>query len=304
MLVSVGPVPQPPYTADVITRSTRKDAPVATFHARSEEVSLTLSVTDTKGRPVSGITSRDLSVRDDKQPIPELHLSTFHDLPLRLGLLVDWSDSVADGFNFERQTATDFLQRVMRSDYDQGFVVGFSDKWELTQPLTKNPEMLVRGLRQVEGNWRTSLYDALAAACEGEMSRPTSDRAVRRAIILLSDGQDNNSIMWLTEAIAAAQRADVAIYPVVMRGRLWDERGQRVLMQLAQMTGGQAYIVKSQAQYLAAFQKIEQNLRSGYTLSYKHIWIKRDGKFRPVEISVRDRKLRVHVRKGYFAPAE
>jgi len=275
-----------------------------TFRSRVDEVSLTFSITDQRGEPVSALGPDQLTVLDSRQQITDLKLVNYDHLRLRIGVLVDWSESLKDRRTFEQQAATDFLRSVMRPDFDDGFVMGIGLKWRVTQPLTRDPEMMVANLRAADDGYLTSLFDALIAACNGEIHKPVVDVTTRRAIILLSDGQDNDSIHGIEDAIQAAQHGDIAIFAIARRGRRWTWRGERVLTQLADSTGGRAYIVRSPAEYVAAFQSIERQLRAGYTVSYKPVNLKRDGRFRPVEIRPRDPNLTVHARSGYYAPVE
>ncbi len=274
--------------------------PSSTFRKAVDEVSLTFSVTDRKGHAVLGLTPDKISVLNDHRPVPALTSFSHEESPLRLGLLVDWSDSVADQFQSDRRAATAFLRRVMRPGFDEGFVLGFGARAEAIQPLTGDPERMVRSVRPVDGSPLSAVYDALVAACSGEMSRPTSGSQVHRAIVLLSDGQDNYSIASLSDAIAAAQKSDVAIYVLTTRGRHWDPRGEYILRQLAEETGGHAYLLSRRKQYLAAFNAIEEELRSRYTVSFKPA-APHDGRFHTVQIGMRDPNLKVHARRGYFA---
>ncbi|MBV9609032.1 MAG: VWA domain-containing protein [Acidobacteria bacterium] len=276
-----------------------------TFRSRVEEVSLTFSVTDRRGGPVPALSPEDVTVLDSSQAVREVRLANYDQLPVRVGLLVDWSDSLQDRRGFERQAATEFLRRIMRPDFDDGFVMGIAAKPQITQPLTRDPEALITSLTVAKDGFLTSLYDAIFVACSGEMGQSiASGRTARRAIILLSDGQDTDSMHGLDDAVRAAQEADVTIFPVARRGKHWDLQGERVLMRLAEATGGRAYIVGSAAQYESAFAFIERTLRAGYTVSYKPVNLKRDGRFRPVEIRPRNPNLVVHARSGYYAPME
>ncbi len=275
--------------------------PSSTFRKAVDEVSLSFSVTDRKGHAVLGLTPDEFSVLNDHRPVSRLTSFSREESPLRLGLLVDWSDSVADQFQAERRAATAFLRRVMRPGFDEGFVLGFGARSEVIQTLTGDPERMVRSVRPVDGGWLSAIYDAILAACSGEMSRPTSGSRAHRAIVLLSDGQDNYSIASFSDAIAAAQKSEVAIYVLTTRGRHWDPRGESMLQQLTEETGGHAYIVSRPEQYLAAFNAIEEELRSRYTVSFKPA-APHDGRFHSVQIGMRNPNLKVHARRGYFAP--
>jgi Ca-activated chloride channel homolog len=185
-----------------------------TFRSRVDEVSLTFSVTDNRGQTVSTLNSDDLTVFDSNLLVKEVRLVTYGHLRMRVGMLIDWSDSLKDRRSFERQAATDFLRRIMRPEFDDGFVMAIGVKPQLTQRLTSDPEEMAANITAANDAWLTSLYDAIVDACRGEISRPMGDAAARRAIVLLSDGQDTDSMHALEDAIRAAQHADVAIFPI------------------------------------------------------------------------------------------
>jgi Ca-activated chloride channel family protein len=285
----------------LLSRLDASALPSSTFRKTVDEVSLTFSVTDPKGHAVPGITPEKFSILEDHALVTGLTSFSHQESPLRVGLLVDWSESVSDQFQYERQAATAFLRRVMRPGFDEGFVLGFGARWKMMQPLTSDSDRMVRAVRAVNDGWLSAVYDAVVAACTGEMTRPGADSQIRRAIILLSDGQDNYSMSSLSDAIAAAQKADVAIYVVTTRGQHWDRRGEKILRELTAGTGGHAYVLSRPGDYLAAFGSIEEELRASYTVSFKPL-SQHDGRFHSVQVAVRDRNLKVHARPGYFAP--
>lgn len=139
------------------------------------------------------------------------------------------------------------------------------------------------------------------------MLRETPGSRLRRALLLISDGEDTGSVIRLPEAVEAAQRSDVAIYAITRHGPRKPggyEQGDKALRQLADQTGGRSFVVRDSQQLSAAIDKIARDLHAGYTLSYRPPQFDRDGRFRTVQIEPRERGLRVYVRRGYFAPKD
>ena len=279
---------------------------VVRLRKQVEEVSLTLSVTD-HGRPVLGLNPDNFSVIDDNQEVRQL--LGFHPvdgISIRIGLLMDWSDSVQDRLQFEQQVAEEFARQMIRMEEDEAFVLSVGTRTELTQPLTSNPEEIRAALRPSRPGRLTSLYDAIATACAGEMRKPSAHSALRRALLVISDGEDTNSMVRLQEAIQDAQRGDVAVYAITNGGHGTGESGNgyKVLRAMAAQTGGRAFVIKNEQQLAAAIAEIRNDLRNGYTLSYKPQSLDRNGHFRAIQVATHDRKYRVLVRRGYFAPQD
>ena len=171
-----------------------EDSNVATIRRTVNEVNVVFTVTDKQGRYVKDMKQGDFSVLDDKKPPREIR--TFHsetDLPLQVGLLIDASNSVRDRFRFEQEAAIEFLNQITRPGYDKAFVVGFDTTPEVTQDFTDNSELLSRGVHALRAGGGTAMYDALYFACRDKLLKAQRTGPVRRAIILLSDGQDNQS---------------------------------------------------------------------------------------------------------------
>jgi VWFA-related protein len=276
----------------------------ATIRATVNEVNVVFTVTDKHGRYVKDLKKDDFSVRDDGRPATEIR--SFHsetDLPLQVGLLIDASNSVRDRFKFEQESAIEFLNQTVRPRYDQAFVVGFDVTPEVTQDFTDNTEDLSRGVRALRPGGGTAMYDALYFACRDKLMKQPHTGPVRRAIVLLSDGDDNTSHVTREEAIEMAQRAEVIIYTIstnVMGGR---QRGDRVLERIADATGGRAFFPFQINDVANAFGEIQDELRSQYALSYRPAELHADGHYHAIEILAENHKnLRVRSRHGYYAP--
>ena len=270
------------------------------------EVNVVFTVTDKHGRYVKDLKKDDFKVIDDNRPA--LEVRSFHnetDLPLQVGLLVDASNSVRDRFKFEQESAIEFLNQTVRRQYDKAFVIGFDVTPEVTQDFTDDTEALSRGVRALRPGGGTAMYDALYFACRDKLLKETQSGPVRRAIILLSDGDDNQSHVAREEAIEMAQRAEVIIYTISTNVTGARQRGDKVLERIADATGGRAFFPFQINDVANAFAEIQDELRSQYALSYKPADFATDGRFRSIEILAQNHKnLRVRSRKGYYAPAK
>lgn len=262
------------------------------------EVAVPLAVTDRSGKPVTGLTRDDLQILENGRPAVITQILREEELPLRIALVIDWSESVQKELKFERKVALDFLRATLRPTMDQATVVGFRYRVEVTQPLTDDAESLEAGLRPVSGVSLSSVYDALIAATD-ELRNADPTLPQRRAIVLLSDGEDNVSIHGLPDVIQAAQRANVTIYTITPSRRRVRSAGDRVLQELAGATGGRAFFIPPSGEQ-PAFERIEQDLRLGYAVYFKPGATGGD-RFRSLEITTRDRNLQVWARHSYYA---
>lgn len=283
-----------------------EDSNVATIRRTVNEVNVVFTVTDKHGRYVKDMKQGDFSVLDDKKPPREIR--TFHsetDLPLQVGLLIDASNSVRDRFRFEQEAAIEFLNQITRPGYDKAFVVGFDTTPEVTQDFTDNSELLSRGVHALRAGGGTAMYDALYFACRDKLLKAQRTGPVRRAIILLSDGQDNQSRVTREEAIEMAQRADVIVYTISTNVSGIKQSGDKVLERIAEATGGRAFFPFQMTDVSNAFAEIQDELRSQYLVAYIPDDFTHDGRYRTIEILAHQKKqFHVRSRRGYYAPAK
>jgi VWFA-related protein len=280
------------------------DEPVLTIKKRVDEVNVLFIATDRHGKFVRNLNQNDFSILDDHKPVQSI--VNFHretDLPIHMGLLVDMSASVRSRFDFEKEAATGFLQNVVRSGYDKAFVVGFNKTSRLTQDFTDNVQLLSAGVRQLSGGGGTALYDAIYKACQEKLSE-RSDRPIRKAIIVVSDGEDNQSEVTRAQAIEMAQRSEVLIYAISTDDSGLILRGDKVLEDLASATGGRAFFPFKMKDITRSFAAIEDELRSQYAVSYKPSNFDADGRYRSIEITALKKDLQVRARRGYYAPRQ
>lgn len=276
-----------------------------TIRAQVNEVNVLFIATDKHGKFVRDLTQKDFTILDDHKPpqaIVNFHRET--DLPLHLGLLIDVSGSVNSRFDFEQGAATSFLQHTIRAGFDKAFVEGFNTHTQMAQDFTDNVQLLSTSVRKLHDGGGTALYDAIYRACKEKFVKDRPNYPIRKAIIIVSDGEDNQSEMTKAQAIEMAQRAEVIIYAISTDDSGLVMRGDRVLEQLAEATGGRAFFPFKMKDITHSFAAIEDELRSQYVVSYKPADFDADGRYRTIEISSLKKDLQVRARKGYFAPQQ
>jgi VWFA-related protein len=298
---------------------------VATFHQNVNLVSLYFDVRDKKNLLIPHLTRDNCQVFEDKQAQTLKNFVAEVDQPLTLGIMLDTSGSQQNVLPLEQQTGSDFLKRILRQK-DQAFLVSFDVDINLLSDYSSNPGALAHDMDKAQINVGTAgittgplptgtprgtvLYDAVVEAANDKLAGETG----RKAMILLTDGQDQGSTHKLRDAIEAAQKANTMVYVILIADRGFygggvysiGYSGDYVMHQLADQTGGRLINVGNNGKKLeAAFQQIEDELRTQYVASYTPINNKTDGTYRKVEIQChqRDEALKVQSRKGYYAIA-
>jgi Ca-activated chloride channel family protein len=297
-------VANPPVFSAESSSSDQPDS-VLTIKKRVDEVNVLFIATDRHGKFVRNLNQKDFTILDDHKPpqaIDSFRRET--DLPLQLGLLVDTSGSVRSRFDFEQEAAVSFLEATLRPGFDKAFIVGFSSQSHLTQDFTDSAKLLATGVHGLKDGGGTALYDAVYHACRDKLAKETSDHPVRKAIIIVSDGEDNQSEYTRAQAIEMAQRAEVIIYAISTDDSGLVLRGDRVLQQMADATGGRAFFPFKMKDIKNSFAAIEDELRSQYVVSYRPADFDADGRYRSIEITALKKDLQVRARKGYFAPRQ
>ncbi|HZD31057.1 MAG TPA: VWA domain-containing protein [Candidatus Angelobacter sp.] len=275
---------------------------LTTIVKQVDEVNVVFTVTDKRGKFVTDLKKDDFQVVDDKKPATIRSFRAETNLPLRVGLLIDASNSIRDRFKFEQDAAVEFLNQIVHLQ-DQAFVVGFDTTPEVTQNFTNNTESLAKGVRMLRPGGGTALYDAVYYAARDEiMAKDKSTIATRRAIILLSDGDDNQSRVSRDEAVEMAQKAEVIIYTISTNTSGMKLKGDKVLEFFAEKTGGRAFFPFKIADVSDAFSQIQDELRSQYAISYKPADLQPNGKYHTIQILADNKKYKVRAREGYYAP--
>lgn len=316
--VSVGGYAQaPPYAlaasdvvADVsaLSADTTSEAtePILTIKKRVDEVNVLFIATDRHGKFVRNLNQGDFSILDDHKPVESiLNFRRETDLPIEMGLLLDVSGSVEGRFGFEKDAAIGFLQHVIRPRYDRAFVVGFNKESHLTQDFTDKVPLLAAGVERLKNGGGTALYDAIYKACKDKLLHDEeTDHPIRRALVILSDGEDNQSDHTRAQAIEMAQRAQVLVYAISTDDSGLILRGDKVLEDIASATGGRAFFPYKMKDITRSFASIEDELRSQYDVSYKPTDFDADGRYRSIQITALKKDLQVRARRGYYAPRQ
>ena len=285
--------------------SNEADEPILTIKKRVDEVNVLFIATDRHGKFVRNLNQNDFSIFDDHKPVESiLNFRRETDLPIELGLLMDVSGSVQGRFGFEKEAATGFLQHIIRPGYDRAFVVGFNKESHLTQDFTDQVPLLAAGVQRLKNHGGTALYDAIYKACQEKLLRDQFDHPIRKAIVILSDGEDNQSEHTRGQAIEMAERAEVLIYAISTDDSGLILRGDKVLEDLASATGGRAFFPYKMKDITHSFAAIEDELRSQYDVSYKPSGFDADGRYRSIQITALKKDLQVRARRGYYAPRQ
>jgi Ca-activated chloride channel family protein len=221
---------------------------------------------------------------------------------LQVGLLIDASNSIRDRFQFEKDAASEFLYEIIRPKSDRAFVLAFDETWDVTQDFTGDLDKLRTGIRAIKAGGGTALWDSIYFACRDKLMKEPAGGAVRRAIILISDGEDNQSRVYRQEAIDMAQRAEVIIYTISTSLVERHTKGDDDLRTLAEATGGRAFFPVKLDDVVTAFSDIQEELRSQYSVSYRPDQFVANGQFRPIQIVADSKKYKVRAKKGYYVP--
>ena len=275
---------------------------VATIKVLVNEVNLIFTVTDKKGRFVPNLKQDNFGLLDDGRP--PVHVSRFSlasNLPLRVGIMLDTSSSIRQRFQFEQDSAIEFFLQVLHLN-DRAFVEGFDIQTDLSQGFTNNVDLLNQGVRKLRPGGGTALFDALYKTCHDQMLTLRDTVAVRRALILVSDGDDNYSRSLQSDAVKECQRAETIVYAISTNVSPSKDKGDEVLSEIAQATGGQAFYPVKIEDVAQGFHNIEEELRSQYSLIYTPAGFKNDGSFRTIYLQAHDPRFQVRAKKGYFAP--
>jgi Ca-activated chloride channel family protein len=288
-------------------------------------VDVLFTVLNRRNKLVPDLQKEDFKIFDEKFPQEIRYFSKQTDLPLRIGMLVDTSNSIRDRIKFEQDASINFLFSVLRRGRDEAFVMTFDDEPQVVQAFTGDAGLLRDQILQTRAGGGTAVYDAIYTACQNELShppRPPGDQpdVVRRVMIVISDGDDNLSTHTKSEAIEMAQRTSVVIYTISTStqwiqlsqtdpDKLADRKshlteGDKILQDLAEETGGRAFFPYHVDDLDQSFQDIGDELRNEYSIAYIPTNYVLDGRYHRIRIEVPDHKgYQVRARRGYFARA-
>jgi Ca-activated chloride channel family protein len=316
------PSSPPPAGAQAPPQEPPQKSP-QTIRTQVNLVDVLFTVLDRRNKLVSNLEKQDFKIFDDNQPQDIRYFSKQSDLPLRIGMLMDTSNSIRDRLRFEQDAANNFLYSVLRRNKDEAFVMTFDDEPEVIQAFTSDTGMLRDHILKTRAGGGTAVYDAIFEACVKQLShppRPPGDQPdiVRRVMILISDGEDNLSQHTRSEAIEMAQRTSVVIYTISTstqwvtlddpskektgnrKYHLTD--GDKILQDLADETGGRAFYPYHVDDLDQSFQDIGEELRNQYSVAYNPVNHSLDGRYHKIRIDVPEHKgYQVRARRGYYA---
>ncbi|MGD0735025.1 MAG: VWA domain-containing protein [Terracidiphilus sp.] len=303
------------------------ETPVATFKVNVNLVDVFFTVKDKQGNLVPHLTKDDCTITEDKEAQKLKSFVAETQQPITLGILLDTSGSQQRVLPLEQDVGSQFLTRVLRQK-DEAFVLSFDVDVDLLQDYTNSARLLTHALNKAEINTAggngaagipgagggtvptygtpkgTLLYDAVYLASREKMTQESG----RKAMILLTDGEDEGSSRKIQEAIAAAQKSNVLVYVILIADRGFyggfGYSGYSAMKRLTEETGGRLIDVGNNGKKLeAAFQEIEDELRTQYVATYTPSNLKLDGTFRRLGVECQGEGMKVQVRKGYFAAA-
>jgi Ca-activated chloride channel family protein len=279
--------------------SSPKTRPAVTIRKTVQEVRLGFHLSSQNGRPVPQLQPGQFSVYQDGLPITAVTgFYADQNLPLRLLVMIDASDSMTRGFAAERKAAANFLETVVRPDVDQSAVVAFSTHASIQLGANASTPEKLHLIGDLHPSGLTALFDSI---CEAAAHIPVYDQRTpltRRVLVLLSDGDDNYSLHSLQDAIAAAQKSDVVIYAISPRNPRFLQPGNVNLEELTAATGGRVFFLKKYQQSPQAFAQIEREIRSGYAVTFLP-----QGRLcglHSVRVEPTDSNLRARSREGFY----
>ena len=257
-------------------------------------VNVNFSSMDSRGRMIPGLMAQDFVVEEDGKIQNVTLFAREQELPLTLAMLIDISPSVEPVFEEEKLTASRFLKSILGSR-DLALVIGFDNNATLMQDFTEDLPSLQTAIQKLKlSKMGTSLYDAVYLACEDKLSR----EAGRKAVVLISDGEDTTSSYNASKAMIAAHGSNAVIYAISNAGN------SGTMRRMAEETGGAFFRIRRDGDFDKVFQQIALELRTQYSLAYQSTNTARDGAFRRIKIIPRDSNISVRARRGYYAPQD
>jgi len=286
----------------IVAAAVLQQAPQTPLRVNVDLVNVPFTVTDRTGRFVSGLKQDDFALEEDGRKQDIQRFSQENEKPLTIGVLIDKSPSVGRVFGEEKAAAVSFLDTTLKSG-DLAMVISFDRTVTLEEDFTEDKKPLLQAINSLTTGNGTSVYDAIYLACKEQLPKEGG----RKAIILISDGEDNTSKVKLPEALVAAHQSDAVIYSISNRiGGFFGNQpnaGTETLKRFSLETGGTVFFVGGRSDLTEVFEEISSELRSQYSLAYVSSDTTRDGKYRHIRIIPRDPSYKIKARKGYYAPS-
>jgi Ca-activated chloride channel homolog len=272
-------------------------------------VTLPVTVTDKNGRFIVDLKEADFQIVEDKIPQAIIAFNPQSNLPLDVAMLMDTSNSVKPKLKFEKDAAYSFLETVLRYRQDRALFATFDSQVELHQDLTNRLDLLTKAIDKVKAQGATKLYDAIYSVCEEKMMASTS-LGRRRAMVVISDGEDTDSEHTLQDAIEIAQHSETTVFVIStkaggffgVQAGMVDRKEDKDLKRLAEETGGRAFFTAEVIELERSLTTIARELRSQYQIAYEPTNNNYDGKKRRIEVKLPNHKgLRVRTKDAYLA---
>jgi Ca-activated chloride channel homolog len=292
-----------------VALSTGTQRPPGSFRTTVDLVSLNVTVLTASHEYVGDLGAEDFVILENGVPQQVRYFATTS-VPLAVALLLDSSASMEQTLGSAQEAAVGFTRTIHPNDLVS--VIDFDSRIEVAQAFTADRHALERGIRGITAGGATALYNAvyIALAELKKITRPTDESGIRRrAIVLLSDGDDTASLVAFDEVLDAALRSDTVIYTIGLginenagaRNR-GEQHGAFLLRRLAEQTGGRAFFPTEPKDLTAIYATIRQDLAQQYSLAYESSNRERDGAWRRIGVRVNRPSVVVRTRQGYFAP--
>ena len=294
-----------PFAQPTLSQSAPAPAPY-TLRIPVDEIALTFHAAAPNGKPLTHLTRQDLTLTDNGHRQPGIvFLQNYDDLPIRAGFLFDTSASMMGALAFNRAIIHAYAAQLLRKGYDRAFVEQFDTKTFLRQNWTDSDAAIAAGAALVGNDPSrldplTSIFDSLYTTCRDQW-KPDSDQPTGNFILLFSDGIDDASHVYLSEAVDMCQRTRTAVYAFVMGRQRQFSDGIRTLQDLTQQTGGRLFLNPHGSQILDDLRIMEAEQRNQYRLVYKPTNFKADGSFHRIRLQCSTPGAHITTRSGYYA---
>jgi Ca-activated chloride channel homolog len=275
---------------------------------RTVNVRLPITVSDSKSRRlIVNLAQSDFQILEDKIPQSIIDFKRQTDIPLDVAVIMDTSNSVKPKLKFEKDASVSFLYTMLTSRKDRALFATFDSEVELHQDYTNRVDLLTKAIDSVKAQGETRMYDAIYRICEEKMGPPSNRR---RAMVIITDGEDTASERTLEEAIDIAQRTETIIYAIStksagffgVQGGMVDRREDKEIKRMAEETGGQAFFTSEVIELERSFSQIAYELRNQYMVVYEPSNSSYDNKFRKIEVKLPGKKdMKVRTKEGYKA---
>lgn len=263
------------------------------------EVNIVFSALDKHHHIITGLRRDQVEVFDSKHPQVITRFLSEGDLPLRIALLIDTSTSVRGRFKFEQEAAIEFIESVLRQGTDKAMVVAFDSNFQVVQDFTDNEEALAQGINSLRAGGGTALYDAIYYTSRQKLFHDGSD--LRNVMVVISDGDDDQSRYSASEALAMAQQAGAIIYTISTDQTGSDPEDDKLMKNFADATGGRSFFPFEAPELGHIFASITNELRHQYVVSYEPNDFIANGTFHPIEVKILVKNVIARTRRGYYA---